>query len=118
MSTGIAKYYLVAIMLLMIVRCKKPYEPAVLIKGDSYLVIDGFINTSPNGITSITLSRTKNLTDTVINIPELGAKVTVQNAVGTSYDLQEQGGGGNYVTGPLQLSNSSQYKILVTTSGG
>ena len=118
MSKSFGKYYLVIVMGFSVLTCRKPYQPAVLTKGDSYLVVDGFIDTSPGGITNILLSRTKNLTDTVINIPERGAKVSIQNTAGTMYALQEQGSNGNYLSTPLQLNNGGQYKILVRTAAG
>ena len=74
MQNGNRKYYFIVVMLLFTVTCKKPYEPAVLVSGDTYMVVDGFINTGLNGISTIVLSRTKNLTDTVVNTPERGAK--------------------------------------------
>jgi len=112
------KYYLIVVLFLTAINCKKPYEPAVFISGDNYLVVDGFINTSPNGITTIILSRTKNLTDTVVSIPERNAKLSVQNAAGTIYPLQQQGNNGNYVSNPLQLNSNTQYKIVITTANG
>ena len=79
------------LLLMMMAQCKKPYTPVVFTKGDNYLVVDGFINTSPGGITTIVLSRTKNLTDTVVSIPERNAGVAIQSAAGSSYPLQETG---------------------------
>ncbi len=121
MYSNNGKYNLVVTvvaMLLLTTTCRKPYEPAVLISDDNYLVVDGFVNTSFNGITTIVLSRTKNLIDTVVNIPEHNAKITVQNAAGTTYPLQEQGNDGTYASNALQLNNNSQYKILITTANG
>ncbi|MEO5595448.1 MAG: DUF4249 domain-containing protein [Chitinophagaceae bacterium] len=105
-----------ALLFFMFTQCKKPFEPAVLTRDDNYLVVDGFINTSPGGITTIILSRTKNLTDTVVNIPEHGAKAVVQNAAGISYPLQETGTNGNYISNPITLDNNGQYKIVITTA--
>ena len=107
-----------ALLVLAFPQCKKPYDPVALTKGDNYLVVDGFIDTSPNGVTTIILSRTKNLTDTVVNIPERNAAVSVQNQSGTTYPLHEQGSDGNYISNPLQLNKSDRYKIVITTANG
>ena len=104
-----------ALLVLFTAQCKKPYEPAVLVKGDTYLVVDGFINTSPASVTSIILTRTKNLTDTVVTIAEPGAQVSIQNAEGVSYPLHETGKG-HYESNSLTLSASTQYKIVITTN--
>jgi len=104
-------------MLVAMAQCRKAYVPAVLVKGDKYLVVDGFINSSPGGITSILLSRTKKLTDTVVNIPERGATVVIQSAAGNTYTLRETGANGRYVSDALTLDNNGQYKIVITTIG-
>jgi Domain of unknown function (DUF4249) len=106
---------ILCLLLLLQTRCRKPYEPAVLVKGDNYLVVDGYINTSANAITTIILSRTKNLTDTVLTIPERNASVAIQSSAGTIYPLQENGDG-VYNSGPLNLAPNGQYKVVVTTS--
>src|SRR6478736_5126516 len=79
-------------------QCRKPYTPTILVKGDKYLVVDGFINSSPGGVTTILLSRTKKLADTVVNIPEQGATVVIQSAAGNRYALHETGANGRYIS--------------------
>ncbi len=112
------KYSLMIVLLLfaITVTCRKPYLPDALVKSDNYLVVDGIINTSPGGVTTILLSRTKNLTDTVVSIPESGAQVTIQDAAGSMYHLSEQGTAGTYASSPLFLNNNTQYRLLITTS--
>ena len=110
--------YLLMALLLMLAQCKKPYVPVVFVSGDNYLVVDGFINTSPGGITTIVLSRTKNLTDTVVSIPEQNASVFIQSAAGAVYALRETGNQGNYNSNALTLDGNGQYRIAVTTAAG
>lgn len=98
-------------------QCRKPYTPTILVKGDKYLVVDGFINSSPGGVTTILLSRTKKLADTVVNIPEQGATVAIQSAMGNRYALHETGANGRYISDVLTLDNTGQYKIAITTAG-
>ncbi|MFT3933006.1 MAG: DUF4249 domain-containing protein [Chitinophagaceae bacterium] len=117
MFRAIAKYYLLIQLLCMTIACRKPYQPAVLVNGDNYLVVDGFVNIGAGGITNIILSRTKNLADTVVTIPERGAQVQIQDAAGNKYTLTEQNANGNYVSTPLNLNNKTQFKILITTAG-
>ena len=103
-----------AALLWLFPQCKKPYIPAVLIAADNYLVIDGFINTSPGGITSIVLTRTRNLTDTVVNASELGARISIQSAAGNTYQLHEINNG-RYESDALTLSAATQYKLVIIT---
>ena len=44
--------------------------------------------------------------------------MTIQNATGAIYNLQEQGNDGNYVSSPLQLNNNGQYKVVITAANG
>lgn len=110
--------YLLMLLLLVPAQCRKPYVPVVFVKGDNYLVVDGFINTSAGGVTTIVLSRTKNLTDTVLSIPEQNATVFIQSAAGAVYPLQETGTQGNYNSSPLTLDGNAQYRVVVTTAAG
>ena len=119
MQEYIRKYKWMVLLLCIVIQCKKPYTPAILTAGNNYLVIDGFINTSPGGVTTIILSRSKNLTDTVINnIPETKAIVTIENTGGTTYPLQEQATAGTYKSQPLGLDNNAQYRLTVIASNG
>lgn len=110
------RYYIFLFIVLQVVYCKKPYEPAVLKAANNYLVVDGLINIGAGGITTISLSRTKNLTDTVVSIPELHAAVSIQDAGGASYPLQESGADGTYTSRSLNLDRNSKYRLVITTS--
>ncbi len=116
MSKFERKYIVAIVLLLSFMACKKPYDPVVITKADSYLVVDGIINVSPGGITSILLSRTKSLTDTVVNIPEHGAAVSIQSSAGATYALQETGNNGEYISNALNLNKNDKYKIVISTS--
>ncbi len=117
MYSSLRKYGVIIMLLLLAFACKKPFLPAVLVKGDNYLVVDGFINVSGNGQTNIVLSRTKNLTDTVVSIPENSARVNILNAAGANYALQEVGNG-VYTIGSAQLPGNTQYKLAIITADG
>lgn len=101
---------------LFFAHCKKSYTPAVFVAGENYLVVDGFINTSPGGATSIILSRTRNLTDTVVSLPEHNAIVTIQSASGAIYPLMETGSSGIYNSNALALAADGQYKVFIATT--
>ena len=112
------KNILFALPLLLLTHCKKPFDPVVLTKSDNYLVVDGFINTTPGGVTNIVLSRTKNLTDTVVSIPERNAGMAIQSAAGNNYPLQETGTAGSYTSNVLTLDKNDRYKIVIATANG
>jgi hypothetical protein len=105
------------IYLLLFWSCRKPYEPAVIKEDYNYLVIDGVINAGANAVTTISLSRTKNLTDSISAKPELGAQVVIEAQSGGSIALNSQGNG-LYRSQPLNLNVTGNYRLKITTSNG
>ena len=98
------------------VTCRKPYEPEVTKSATNFLVIDGIITCGNNAVTTITLSRTKNLYDSILFAPESGAFVSINEEQGSSYSLSEQGNG-VYSSTPLNLDPSKNYRLKVIASG-
>jgi Domain of unknown function (DUF4249) len=106
------------IFLILLQSCKKPYEPPAILANNNYLVVDGFINTTPNGITTIKLSRTRNLADTVVNIPELGANIAIENKSGVFYPLGSRGSDGTYTSNLLNLGSNAELRLNIILSNG
>jgi len=48
--------FLLSVLIIFFVACKKPYEPAILKSDTNFLVIDGTIACGNNVMTTITLS--------------------------------------------------------------
>ena len=105
-------------LMLLLTACIKAYEPPAIKAKNNFLVIDGTINMGVNGITSVVLSRSKNLADTVRFIPELGASVQIESNRGMVYTLIDSFQQGKYASVPLNLSFSDQYKLKITTANG
>ncbi len=97
------------------ISCKQAYEPAVIKANKNFLVVDGVINTGANAVTTIKLSRTRNVTDSVVFSPELHAQVNILGKSGTSYSLHEQGNG-VYTSDALTLNPTDEYALQVITS--
>jgi len=95
--------------------CRKPYNPPAIAAPPSILVVEGAITGSDS--TFITLSRTVNLAALNTNNPELHASVAVESNQSISYPLTELGNG-IYACGPLNLDNTHQYRLTITTAGG
>jgi hypothetical protein len=118
MRSKILILLLPVIITLLLVNCKKSYNPPVLLAPNNYLVADGFINLNSNESTVITLSRSKNLVDTVISIVELNAQVNIEDHTGASYHLADTSGHGNYESAKLNLSQLNKYRLKITTADG
>lgn len=101
------------VLLLTLVCCKKPYNPPASSTPDSYLVVEGFIN-SGNDSTVIKISKTVRLTNKTAVNPVLGATVTVEGEHNGVYNLLDNAGNGHYnsYTG-LNLSPSQRYRIKI-----
>jgi hypothetical protein len=98
--------------------CRKPYQPAVVSASYNYLVVDGVINANAGGITSIMLSRTRNLNDSAVAPkPELLAVVKIETEGGPVYTLSSSGNG-SYNSTALNLNPAGRYRLAITTSNG
>src|SRR6478752_3506600 len=110
------KYHLICLFIVLAIACKQAYEPAAITTNHSYLVMDGFINSNRDSVTTITLSRTRNLTDsTFASDPELNAVVTVQGEGGDSYTLRGRGNG-FYSGTSMNINPASKYRLRIVTS--
>ncbi|MBC7904952.1 MAG: DUF4249 domain-containing protein [Gemmatimonadaceae bacterium] len=108
---------LLTIVLLSGGACRKPYSPPAINANRNFLVVDGFVNTGAGGITTIKLSRTWNLADTLISKPESGASVSIEQENGGTFFLQHKGNG-VYESNPLTLATNRRYRIVITGGGG
>lgn len=118
MFYSISKYLLFVFILVWSIACKKLYQPAVITSGNNYLVVDGFINTGVNGVTTLSLSRARNISDTTFDVlPEPNANISIESGAGISYTLQ-QISDGKYRSNPLSLSSNETYRLNISTENG
>lgn len=104
---------------LSLVTCRQPYAPPAITTPNRFLVVDGFINLSPNSVTTFNLDRTRNLGDsTTAGIPELNAQISVIGSGGNSYALTDRLRTGVYTSNSITLDLTQQYHIAITTSDG
>jgi hypothetical protein len=96
------------------VSCKKPYNPQVISSPNSYLVVEGVINT--NDVTNIRLSKTVNISTAVTSNPVEGAQLSVESDNGSIYDLSSIGNGVYQLTGAT-LDNTLKFRLNITTDG-
>jgi Domain of unknown function (DUF4249) len=101
---------------IILVACKKPYNPVESSVNYNYLVVEGVINSSADS-TFIKLSRTVTLSSKTTLNPELHAVVTVEGDQGNSYPLTETTNG-SYVSPGLNLDNAHKYRLRIKTFNG
>ncbi|MEP6611202.1 MAG: DUF4249 domain-containing protein, partial [Mucilaginibacter sp.] len=102
--------------LILIVGCKKPYYPNVIAAPDSYLVVEGMINSGSDS-TIIKLNRTVKLSQGTNINAELNAKLNVEGDDNTSYALAEKASG-VYIYPGLNLNTSHKYRLRIKTTNG
>lgn len=94
-----------------LVSCKKPYAPSVISSPQSFLVVEGTINT--NDTTTIKLSRTVRLDTNNTVKPVTHANLVIECDNGTKYGLTESANG-NYKLPPADMDNSRKYRLRIT----
>lgn len=99
--------------------CSHPYEPPPLPINTRPLVVEALINASPNGISTVMLSRVQNLSEanSSSGAPETNAVVMLEMEDGTQIPLLDQGKG-QYTSDPLNLALYANYRLNITTAGG
>jgi len=95
--------------------CRKPYNPPLISSNQSYLVVDGVINSGSDS-TIIYLSRTVKLNSKLFRNPEQGATLKVESDKNDVYILQETIPG-KYITTNLNLPTDRNYRMHIYTSG-
>src|SRR2546423_14598638 len=101
------------VLVMVLMCCKKPYNPPASSTPNSYLVVEGIINPG-NDSTVIKISKTVKLTDNITINPVLGASVTVEGEQSGTYPLYDVNNNGHYnsVSG-LSLSSSQKYRLSI-----
>src|ERR1700748_2870696 len=110
------KEFLILILVIFALGCKKPYDPPVITSNTTYLVVEGTINPGRDS-TVITLSHTVNISSKIALSAVTGASVAVVSDQNATYPLYETGNG-NYVSAGLNLDNSPKYRLTIKTSEG
>src|SRR5580692_10807579 len=112
-------YVFVLLLTICLAACRQSYNPPAITAANNYFVVDGFINTGANAVTTFKLNRSRNLGDsTVTGIPELSAVASIVSSSGASYPLTDTANTGIYSSAPLNLDITQQYSIAITTSDG
>lgn len=118
MAAKANRYFLLLFLLLVLVTCRKSYTPAAIKASNHFLAVDGFIDATAGDRTSFILTRSRSLTDSVTNIPELNAQVNIIGSNGGSFPLIDSSASGIYLSAALALDNTQNYKLQINTSDG
>lgn len=112
MMKDMGKTKIFLFLFLLVVACKKPYNPTVIDSPKSYLVVEGGIN--GNDTTTIKVSRTVKLTSNSVNNP-VDATVTVESDNGDKYDLYKSAPG-IYKLDNIVLNDAQKYRLHIISA--
>ena len=110
-----AKLALAGCLALLLSNCIDRYIPEAISSKTNYLVIDGFINS--NGITTINLSRTYDISASTAAPKEAKATVYIEEENGARNDLRETSQG-TYSSNNLTLNPIKRYRLHINTATG
>jgi hypothetical protein len=105
-----------SLSLLWLIGCKKPYDPPEIKIQTNFLVVDGSISCGNDAATTIILSRTTKLGDSILFNPELNATLSIEQEQGNVFPIAEQGNG-VYRSQALNLDPAMKYRLKITTPG-
>lgn len=113
---GMNGYRLLIILLVFLTGCKDKFDAKLRQSDLSLLVVEGIVinGSSP---TTIRLSRSAKLSDTVKIKPELKAKISILGNDNSNFQLTEAGNG-IYGVQQLALDVSKEYKLQIHTLDG
>ncbi|GAB2763784.1 hypothetical protein GCM10027275_01030 [Rhabdobacter roseus] len=97
--------------------CIEPFSPPEITSASSYLVVDGFLNTSAGTTSQIKLSRTQNLYENRQPWVEQQANLRVEGDQGSAYALAEVKPG-TYELGGVSLAENEKYRLRIRTRDG
>src|SRR3569833_2448701 len=109
------KFVIIPIIILLALACRKPYAPVVISGQNSYLVVEGVINSGSDS-TYFRLSRTIKLSAKDTVKAENNATVSVEGDDNTAYPLSEISSG-IYAAPPMGLTSSAKYRLRIKTAG-
>ncbi len=104
------------ILLLLLAGCVDPYRPPEITSPNSYLVVNGFFDSAPGATTTISLSRTQNLTDPKLPTAETKAMVSIEMPNKATYALKE-GPSGAYTLAGIMPVVGETYRLHIKTKG-
>ncbi|HEV2480743.1 MAG TPA: DUF4249 domain-containing protein [Puia sp.] len=103
----------------LLTRCRRSYDPPAISAANNYLVVDGFINTGANAVTTFKLNTSVSLNDTTTTgKPVFDATVNIVASNGQTWPLVDTGNNGSYSSAPLNLDITQQYSLSISTQNG
>ncbi|MCB2407361.1 DUF4249 domain-containing protein [Hymenobacter lucidus] len=102
-----------AFLVVLLSSCIDSYAPDVIEHPESFLVVDGFINS--RGVTTIRLSRTVSLQNNGTIPVETKAVLYLEDEAGLRYPLVE-GKAGTYQSAALTLSTAKKVRLRIKTA--
>ena len=109
--------FFTSLVMLLLSSCIDPYRPPEIASPNTYLVVNGYFDSAPGAATTISLSRTQNLTDPKAPTVETKAQVSIESGNKAVYALKE-GVAGAYTLAGISPMPGQTYRLHIKTAGG
>ncbi len=106
-----------SICLFLLSSCVDVYRPPEISSPGTYLVVNGYFDSAPGAVTTISLARTQNLTDPKLPPAETKAQVSIESGNKAIYPLKEGAAGAYTLTGVSPVPGQT-YRLHIKTVGG
>ncbi|MBC7571781.1 MAG: DUF4249 domain-containing protein [Spirosoma sp.] len=103
--------------LFLLSSCVDIYRPPEISSPGTYLVVNGYFDSAPGAVTTISLSRTQNLADPKAPPAETKAQVSIESGTKAVYTLKENAAGAYTLTGVSPMPGQT-YRLHIKTAGG
>jgi hypothetical protein len=107
--------YMILLLVMTVAACIRPFQSPRSARNLGFLVVDGTIEIG--SLTSIKLTRTKNISDDSSNTPELNAKLFIESEGGQVYNFKEDSAG-LYTSIGNPVSFDDKYRLRIETEDG
>jgi len=107
-------FHYTAFVIIVTSGCKEKYLPHITSSDTGYLVVEGYINSGPQP-TSISLTPTTRLYDSVQILYEHNAEVNVEGENQETFPLYDNGNGLYISSASLNLNSSGKYRLHIRT---
>ncbi len=101
----------------LLTSCVDVYRPPEITSPNTYLVVNGYFDSAPGAVTTISLSRTQNLTDPKAPPAETRAQVSIESGNKAVYPFKEGAAGAYTLTGVAPMPGQT-YRLHIKTAGG
>jgi hypothetical protein len=103
------------LLLIIAMGCKEPFDANIAGEETGFLVVEGYINVGNDAVSTIKLSRTTDVSESMQQVRESNAVIAIEDEQGNQFFLEESEEG-IYTSEKLSLSIEQKFRISILTA--